>query len=666
MTDTEMIFDLERENYRVSPAANTDWETATLDGMNLWLRTSRQTNLARFEPKITFNDNTAVSDALMSTWSMRDWSGGMLYGELNESSDTERYRVGTLETRFPHILTQNLETLEYELGSEVTEAGPLADFPMGGSRWLISHADTVLQRYEPSTHSFTNQGTLAAVPVGKGLVYKGLLYIPQGSNGYQTWDGIAAPVAGTAGITPLDFTLWDDKLVALEHDGQLQIFDGIGWLTDAAWLSRIKLTGDDEPRHVVTWWTPQREPVPFIITNQRVYVYDPVAQLLYPTGLAYPRHNDQGLAVSTWRDDALYVNVGIGVHQMSTGQVISAVGLDRGDGNGLPVDLRGRIVDFEPEYNGLIAVVEGIRGGIGPEPTATEARTLEESQVYDDPVVFGPLPLVPGGPRAGAKSALFRYNGIGWHPVWESPSVLGIPTRALMSSANDDYVLFWGYGGRMYRQRQRRGFHNSRVGLQAGIDRFARTGYLKSGRFDAMMSGFEKTADLLEVVTHPEHSGEINVYYTTNHVTRAYLGAATSPDARIYLPFDPDGDGFPEGVPFRWIEFEFEFSGPGGVQACAMDTAILRFTKVPLTTFSWTFDVRFTGEDPGEFGYGPQEALDRLNGMASSFRFVLFKHRERSYRVRVAQCNADLRAGQDLRAQASVSLVQVTHEGAPW
>lgn len=660
------IFDHERSLYAVSLAANNDWEECWLHDMHLWVKTSRQTNLARFEPKITFGDYTALSDSLMSNWAQRDWSGGMLYGDLNESSDTERYRISNAETRFPHLLTQNLEVLEYELGPSVDFAGPLADFTMGGTRWLIAHADTALKRWEPSSDTWSDQATLSAVPVAKGVVYRGLLYIPFGANGYQTWDGLSAPVAGTAGVTPLNFCLWDDKLVALEHDGQMNIFDGTAWLSDTAWLDRVKLHSEQRPRHVVTWWNPQQEPALFLITDEQVYTYEPVAQMLYPTGLHYPRHPDQGLAVSPWRDNNLYVNVGIGVHQMSTGQVISAVGLDRGDGNGLPVELRGKIVDFEPEYNGLIAVVEGLQGGVQPEPGRTAARVLEETSLFDDPVVFGPLPLTPGGPRGGAKSALFRYNGIGWHPIWESPSVLGVPTRALISSANDDYNLVWGYGGRLFRQRQRRSFHNPRVGLQAKIDRFQKTAYLKSGRFDANMSGFLKTADLLELVTAPEHSGRIDVYFNSDRYTRKYLGYADQADTRTYLPFNLDGDEFPEGMPFRWIEFEYELSAAGGTQACALDTAILRFIKVPITTFSWTFDVRFSGEDPGEFGWGPTEAVDHLNDLASSYRFIMFKHRQRVYRTRVAQVNADTRAGLDRRAQASLSLIQVSWDKAPF
>jgi hypothetical protein len=668
MSENGLVFTDEREEYLVTAPAHTDWEEAWLDGMHLWVRANRMTNLARFEPKITFGDNTAASDALESNWNIRDFSGGMLYGELNEGSDTERYRIGNAETRFPHQLCQNAETLDFALPGYIAgTSGPLGDFQMGVERWLLGHFDEKLARFDHALQIWEDLGAnLGAMPTGKGIVYRDDFYIPCGGAGYRVWDG-AALIVGTAGVTPLNFTLWDDKLIALEHDGQLNIFDGTAWITDVGWLDRIKLHGDQIPRHVVTWWNPQREPTIFVITHERVFSYDPVAQLLYPTGLHFPRHNDQGLAVSTWRDDNLYVSVGIGMHQMSTGQVISAVGLDRGDGTALPVDLRGRIIDAEPEYNGLIVIVEGAREEAGSPPTLMTGRVLEESSTYEDPVTFGPLPgTAPTPSRGAARAAVYRYTGIGWHPVWEANEVIGVPTRAYVSMQHDRYELWWGYGGRMFRQVLRRGFHNPRVGIQAGIDRFAQTAYLYTGRFDATMSGFDKSADLLEVITLPEHRGTIDVFYETDRRGRTYLGQAAQPNARQILPFDPNGDGYPEGDIWRWIEFEFRLNSPERTHACLMDGAILRFIKLPITTFSFTFDIAFRDDDPGSFGWGPQEALDNLNAMATSFRFVLFKHRKRSYRVRVAQVNGDLRSGQDLRNVASLSLVQCSYQGAPW
>lgn len=638
----------EHDSYKVDDNALTSWETATLAGRHLWVKETRNVNLARFEPKLTIGDFTADSDNLISSWIQRDWTGGILYGELNEGSDTERYRIGNAETIYPRQLAQNLETTEYRIDAldpDILSATPVADFGAGTDDRFYAAFDLHLCRHNPATNSYEEVGTLAGIPTGKGVTYLDKLYIPLGGAGYQCWDG-ATLTDGIAGITPLEFAEWDDKLVCLEHDGQLNIFDGVAWLADLAWLAKLKLHPQRRPRHVVNWWNPQREPTIFVITDQDVWSYDPVAQLLYRTGLRYPRHPDQGLAAATWRDDALYVSVGVGLHQMNTGQVISAVGLDSGDG--LPAALRGRIVDLEPAYNGMIAVLEGLSDVVQDQG---EVRTLEETAIFDHSIVaLG---------RRIAKSALYQYTGTGWHPIWEADTVRGVPTRAYVSQAHDDFWLWWGYGGRMYRQQLRRTFHNSRQGLVAGIDRFAPASYLLSGRFDAQMSGFRKLASHFEVLMAKESRGRCAVSFQTEGRDWTYLGAADTP-GRWYFPFDPDTDGrFAEGIGFDWIEFRYDLSSGAVTDSALVDAFILHFVKLPKTSYSWNFLIRFTDDDPGPFAIGPQDGFTWLNGLADSEEFITFKHRKETKRVRVAQVTSDQRVGRDLRNTCQVSLIEV-------
>lgn len=632
----------EVEAYAVSDEAAEQFGIIHLDGKPVPIQGQLgYVNLATFAPRFTIGDPTEDSDQVLSVWTQNDWTGGGQIADLNELSDAQRFRHATAETRYPRMLTLPLETVAFSVTGSTGNAYPIGDYAPDGDKVFYAAFGTNLRHWDGS--AFVDDATLTAAPVNKGIVYDGLLWIPQGASGYDTWDG--TNVVHSTAIQAVSMVEWDDKIVALGADGQCGIWDGVAWDLDDA----IRLRGDRTPRNLVVWWTQNRDPAVYIVTDRDVWVIDPLIPTLYRTGLQFPRHPDQGLGSAAWRDDAMYVSVGVGVHQLSLGGVVSAMGLDRGDG--LPSYLRGKIVDLEPEYNGLLALVEGVSSVVTGSDDALGPK-IEETLILDE------SPIMPVASQQ-ARSTLQRWTGTGWHTVWESPGASGAPTRVMVSEGNDDYCLWWGYGGQMYRQGLRRTFHNPKQGAQLGIDRFATSADLWTGRFDANMEVFRKVASHLEAELVDPSDGTVDVYYQTDgsYPDWTLLGQLSGQGIKL-LAFDPDGDDFPEGQAFRWIEFNYKLASTDATKTPIVRWISLKMVKVPIATRSWRATVPLEFDEQW-LGRGPREVADHLDDLTATARFYVMKNGDRSYRVRMAQVQGPEGTGVDLTGSRVINMLQL-------
>ncbi len=653
-------FQTETDAYQVSADADTPWGVVHVDGAPVPIQGQVGVTLLGTMPqRLTFGDHTLASDQFLSVWVISDLTGGGQVEDLREASHAQRYRHGTLDATHPRMLTQPLETLSYTITS-ATDATPIGDYDDdadGTSTFWAAFdigATTVIRPWDATSANFaTAADTMTAFPVGamKGVVFDDLLWIPLGSSGYDTWDG--TNIVNSTTVTPIAFAIWDDKLVCLEHDGQVSLHQS-GTSATTGWDVRpdLKLKGGEKARNLVLWWSQDGFPTLYVVTSKRVWAVDFLVPKLYPTGLKFPTHPDHGLAATSWRDDAMYVSVGVGVHQLSRGIVISAMGLDRDDG--MPGNLRGRIVDFEPEYNGLLALVEGI-GTVAVGSDTTLGPETEETMLLDDPFI------VPVS-STQARSTLQRWTGIGWHTVWESEGALGTPTRVYVSEADGAYTLWWGYAGSMYKQVLRRSFYNPRQGAELGIDRFAAASSLKTGRFDANLPAFHKLASHIEVHLDDLSTGEVDIYYSNDHFAGWKLLGTVSGTGQQYLLFDPDGDGFEEGDPFHWIEFDIRLRNTVATETVIINWISLYFLVMPLQARSWRLPIPL-GFDEEWMGRGAQEIMDQFDDLVSDERFITFKHRDRMYRTKVAQTQGTEATGKDHRGTRLASLLQIGPQG---
>ena len=612
-------------------------------------------NLARFQSKITTGEYSWDSDPLVSAYSMASFSGGMGNLILKEGIDDDTYWTARMETRYPHQLT-NLPRSD-AWGAEIgaSAARGIGDYPASAPMFHAAF-DAALYRWDAVDQAFDLLATMPAAPAGngKGVDYAGKLFIPLGLSGLATWDGTTLDSSTHGAIEALGLTIYDNKLAAITTGGYLRIMG-----PDETWepiTDQLKLPSGAVPTGILTFLDQNQQQAIHVITTQGVWSYDRNTVTLMRTHLQYPRHPQQGRASTVFRGDAMYVAVGIGIHGYN-GNTITAMGPD--GRYGLPAHLRGVITDLEQEYNGLLALVQGQAVGVvEPDPPQIDLQAPHWREGD---------PTFSGGATTEAASTLLRWNQQGWHPAWESEGAGGTPTNVLVSSADGDYALWWGFDGTMYRQALPITFHNPKVGMQVGTDRFAPLGSLTTGWFDADMQAFTKLASHIELVIDDVFEdgtscGEVTIRYQTDHGSPWKTLRTVSGVGRFVMPFGrverEDGSTFSAGVPFRRIRFRIESRSRSDTVTPLIENILFKFIKIPISQYSWVVSVKLDNAN-GYKGISNEELRDYLVGLASADTFTRFVHRGNEYRVRVAQTNGADETGDDDRSTLTVNLVEV-------
>lgn len=608
--------------------------------------------LARWAPKQTTGDFTLESDDMISALVISERQGGGQV-ERHTSSSEQRFWDSTgVETMYPGLLSLS-RRYEATTGPNSNPAMPIGDYP--GRDLFYGSFGTTLCSWNETTRVWTAIDDLTAIPNNKGIEYKGLLYIPLASSGLAIYNPVGTPSVVTVNTTieAIDLCLWDDKLLALTAGGALLLYDGTAWSSP---VSAMTLPTSRIPRHLVVFHNDSGDPAVYIATDEDVWVYDPLIPKLYRTGVIYPPHPDMALAAGVWRNTDMYISVGIGVHGF-TGSVQTAVGLDRNDG--LPAELRGAIVDFYPEYNGMLALVRGAYS----EGTATTPFDVQEPQITDDPAIF---------PARRTVSTLWRFTGGSWYKLWQSSDASGIPTKVFVSVADGAYTIWWGYAGKMYRMPIPRAFTNPEQGLIAGTDEFTPTGMIDSGWYDHQMTGFSKLASHVVVMTKDTFSGTYEVRYRTDTHGSTLLGTVTAPGV-YFFPYDPDGDGFSEGDAYHKIRFEerliqttaatVEYPDPAKTSPM-IEALVHKYIKLPKSNYSFVLTVPLDFPDTWK-GRGPGEIATFLDGLSSDVnpRFHKLQIGDEEYRVRVAQVQGKGKTGADTRSLRRLNIVSVPQAG---
>jgi hypothetical protein len=617
-----------------------------------------ESNLARFQPKLTFDDYTRDSDDLISVWVQSSWLGGGQAGILNAQSQGERWWDSTLNTEYPNMLS---------LRQKVQLLSP----PEGVSgifRPLGDYNDVYYGCWGSTLCSFDGDvwmevDDLHNVPAAKPAVYDGLLYVPLGANGLDSFDdggpGVAAVVDGSSDPIPArSVVVWDDKLLVLTTTNKLLIFDGTTW---TGGTSALTIKTGEISRQLVYFHDTSGEPAVYVTTSRGLWAYDPVNAKLVKTDVKMPPHPTQARASAVWRNTDISISIGTGV-QAWNGDVLNPTGLDRDQG--LRAELRGNIVDLEPEYNGLMALVAGAAVSSDTNTLFADNPMSEEvSQTF---------------PNQQSISSLWRYTGFGWHKVWESADASGAPTWSVVGAdeAGTRYDLIWGYGERCYRLPLVRDFYNPQQAIRVGEIDFETTGWLRTGRWNGNMPSWPKLLSHLDVNIAENSAGTIRIDYQTEADTNAWtnLGEIVqiTPETkthqyRFYFgpQFVDDDKGrvydINEGLLFDWIEFRYTLAQPDGESTMTpvVDSFVMKFVKLPLSTYSWTLQVPLTGWDEQFYDMGPNEMADWLSGLAAGGRFVPFTFRGKTHRALVAQSTAQRNSGDSPIGAFTLTVLEV-------
>lgn len=620
--------------------------------------------LARWPPKVTFGDYSQDSDPLVSAYVMSSFTGGIGNWKIKAGVEDDTYWTGTLETRYAEGAT--LLPLTESFGSdnaEYDEVMPLGDFPASDPQFLVAF-DGDLHSWDETGQGFDFESALSAEPVYRGVEFDDLFWIPMGSAGYDTLDNALA-VTGSVLINPIQFIVWDNKLMALTVEGHLRQWDvNAGDWSDTEWATSGEnrtLPSGVLPRRLVNFINQSGVPTLYVITNTIAYAYDPDGLRLYETKLDYPKHPDQGRAAANWRGDTMFVNVGLGIHGYN-GSLITSMGPD--GRFGLPAHLRGTIVDLMPEYNALFALISGKPV---PEATITSEEFIVQAPMYGNEDTW----QISDFPYAPVYSSIYRWSNSQWHPVWESNNPEGgTPTLMALSEAGNSYRLWWGYGNMMYTQALPVDFQNPKQSLLSQSMEFMPTGQLITGWFDADMTAFYKLASHVEVnlddADGNQHvGGTVRIEYMIDQDTAwRSLGTATI-IGRTNMTFGnvakTVGDAFSKGRPFRRIRFRIVMTqAPGETRLSpVLESLVFKFHKIPEQSLSWQFSVNLTNRE-GYKGIGNDDLAQYLYDQLVSTEFFEFGYLNNVYRVRAAQATGDRSTGYDERGNYQVALVEVT------
>lgn len=619
--------------------------------------------LARFQNKVTFGDYGLDSDPLLSSQILSNFGGGMGNETLKEGVDDDTFWDATLETRYPDGPTLlPLSTAHGDPAGTATSASILGDFPASDLTFVVAF-DQRIHTWDEANQVFVDTtNTLTAIPVERGVEFEGDLYVPLGGSGFDVVSLPGHTVANATTFDPLQFMVWDRKLMALDTDGLLWRKNpgGSAWAEASAVPEDVTVPSGDRPRKLVMFYTQNNIPTVHVVTDQSVYAYDPDGEVLYQTHLNFPKHPYQGLAAANWRGDSLFVSVGTGIHSYN-GTNITSMGPD--GRHGLPARLRGYVVDLVPEYNALLAYV---RGTANPNAEDEEERYLSTPPLYRDRHTYD----IADYQYRPVYSSILRWSNSQWHKVWESDDASGTPGFMYISQADNAYRLWWSYGNQVYTQKLQVAFQNPKQALRIGIDEFEPDGFLITGWFDADMTAFTKLAaqvaiNLEDVTESDDPGGSVTVQYQHNDdLTWKTLGTASTVGKTI-MPFQNElhesGIYFSRGLPFRRIRFRLQFNQASGetTKSPLMSSLVFNFIKIPESQLSWSFTVPLNTQE-GYKNNGNKALARELNTALYSEEFIEFVLDKKVFRTRIAQTAGNRFTGFDERGDYQVNLVEVT------
>lgn len=614
-------------------------------------------NLATFSRKIVSGDPGRDSDDLISSKIWTGFPGGIGVENNRDVADDGKCWFTTVWSRDPFKMTLNRRVVR-------VAASPAVTYPLGdlGGFFYAATASTVHKATEAGLRlapTFgASIGTLTAAPVWRATPWNGKLYVPCGTAGYHATDGttVDAIVSTVKAVGFLDASdPGVSRLFAFCTDGTLRsTTDGATWNVDAT------INTSETPRRIELWMDRTEQDTVFLVTDKSVYAWDPTNGYLNKTRMSgMPPHPDNGLGVTTWRPgEDMYVSYGTQVLQYAAGlSQIAPVGPDRQEG--LPDELRGRIVDLDSEINSVLALIEGVS-------VAAAAPVSEFDPGHEDE------PTEVSGTTA--LSAVLAYNGFGWHPLWRSSDDSGSPTWLAVSAGGSVYRAWWGYGGGLYTIRLSRALSNPRQEFQAGEGDFEETGTLDTGWFDANMREFAKLASAFEVNLDAGSGTEtVTVEYDTDwDDDRRPLGVASAKGKTI-LPFGvettTEGTQFSVGLAFRRIRFWLTWTrtASDSTQTPVLDSFVLKHIRLPLSGSTYKLTVPLTLGPEGWGGRTAGQIKEELEDLLVKDGFVRLQHGDHpahhSHRVRLSFVSGVDRTGDDDRGSREVTVVEVPLEG---
>lgn len=648
----------------VERTPDTDVGEIWLDGFPYRISGPIESELSNlYARKVNQGDPGPDDHPTFSTSIQRDWSRGLLVNKMNPASDQARSWWSTMETQYPGVLALGPFTFTYD--------APVGADPLYTPWVLGDWTDRMhlawgpkVYAYNAVTDAFAPVGDAPAIVTGEGCVYRETsdsspkalyLFVPH-LTGYCTISEAGVIDNGTDTQRVVDIEVWDDKVWKLMEDGTLW------WANKKAlaavdWTLSTRIPDGTTPRRLLSYMTRNNEPCLFVVTDATTWKHDFANNLLHKDDLWFPRHYSQGRAAIVHRADAM-ISVGVGVFRYDN-NTISAYGLD--DRNGLPIEFRGFIVDFENAYNGMYALLEGARSN---ELLGTETSTLNVGGA-DHP--FYALPHQ-------TNNLLMVHNGFGWHYRWHGEG--SPPTNVLSSQAQNTYTIWWGSGGRLYKQFLAQPYFNPGDPESRGYP-FALHGEHETPWNEWGWLGQDKIMKQIEVeVKNLDLAGGfIDVFYKMDRDDNPYVlldRIETDGEFRFYVgqdihePVLRNGNLHVKGVRHQRYRLKFVMErdprneepywnrSPQIEWHAAVARRWLRPQRYWRVNLDMTRDVK---------DHPMAEQLEHLNQMATKQEAVIFQHQDQQYMVEVIVHRGPEMTGRDRGSKKTVTLLEANDLG---
>jgi len=632
----------------VTPAISDSWMEIILGGVPIPLTGPLPDNsLITYPRRLVIGDPGLDANPLLSALVMSDFSGGNGVEDLNESTDTTRYLIGSLYTRYPKMISKPYKvndgmvtttaSVQWRFLGDLKYSGTWTGFVTGGTGGSIDRVVYSL----PYGGSPTSEGTLTAAPVNTSVRFRGVgsvdrLFIPMGASGYATVDADAtftfANVTADATHPALvHAAVLGYKLVGIDITGELwYTTDGATW---TLFGTTANLPTSEEPKKLISYFDRGGQPALFILTDTRIVQFDEGGPNIFDVDVSFPPHPYGGMAGTKWNAD-LYYSVGMGATRY-TGGSASPMGLDRD--SGLPAAYAGYIVDLAPGHNSMYALVQG---------------------VTVDSVI---------------SNTIMEYTQSGWHEIWETRTAASsvVPNSMGISRSGDKYSLYWGVTSAgseskgIFRIDLPIADSNPRNSSNILTTAFASgTFFLQSGIYDMNMRGTTKLAAALDVTVEAiDTTAVLRVYYRTDGFEDTLMSSSNSTllgeirsSGSFHLQFGEQDDyGIYPGLQFEKIQFYFHLTDSTN-NPFIMESAVLAFVKMVAPSDSWTAQIDLSKNHGGN---SPDFILEHIKTLIAARQATSMVYRGETKRVLITQHSGTAETGSDERSFRTLSLLEI-------
>tara|TARA_R100001530_G_scaffold68917_1_gene48937 strand:- start:1654 stop:3543 length:1890 start_codon:yes stop_codon:yes gene_type:complete len=594
-----------------------------------------------FAPKISIGESDQTAAQHISTLSFSDFRGGIGIERGVDSSTIDRAWFATTQLRFKeHLVLPPLTTATAASGESgsVQAIHDLSNeiYAAFGTKILkYSNTDT----WGSSLHTLQGDATDVIKVRISNTTY--LVWASNAAGYTYTSDGSSYTNKADSVFKPKYFAYWNNLLWGITEDGLLGYSSNLtSWTNDA----QLQLP-DDHVTALFVGRDSSANPVLYANTKVGLFVHDNTNTKWLETEIGLPFNEFAGLSSLKWRD-SVYFPVGLAVYKYKVGETstLQVVGPDRD--HGLPSAYRGTIRQLVGTHNDLIALVDGTTGNEGDIWATGSSQTGHRSQVIE----------------ASGLSSLLGYNELGWEVKWAGTTSQQAATAAHVSSAYDEYRLWFAATDTIYFTALSEDVINPD---QITDFKFDTAGELQTPDFDANDITSTKLALKLKVQTsHCSSTETVAVSYATNGSTSfTSLGSITSDGVTEY---NFPNSAAPSGLEFKSIRFKLTLAR--GTTSTKVSPDInrfeLQFRRKLEAKYGWqvTIDLTRPRGKKGYKGKTPSELDDLLRTIVDSDTLLsyTFKHNDTNYThyVDVAQLSGFEMTGLDDRFERTLTLLE--------